>query len=81
MRDYSWTWTHVPWNILDTFDSMDGNWDCWKSLFLSNVERTKWRNIKIRGEKGDLSGATDIVEEFNRYFSSFMNTQSRQGGP
>lgn len=35
----------------------------------------------IRSDKGELSGATDIVEEFNRYFSSFMSTQSRQGGP
>ena len=35
----------------------------------------------IRSDKGELSGATDIVEEFNRYFSSFTSTQSRQGGP
>ena len=33
----------------------------------------------IRSDKGELSGATDIVEKFNRYFSSFMSTQSRQG--
>ena len=35
----------------------------------------------IRSDKGELSGATDIVEEFNQYFSSFTSTQSTQGGP
>ena len=34
----------------------------------------------IRSDDSVLSGATDIVEEFNRYFSSFMGTRSRQGG-
>ena len=33
----------------------------------------------IRSDKGLLSGATDIVEEFNRYFS-LTGTRSRQGG-
>ena len=36
--------------------------------------------ISIIRSDGVLSCATDIVEEFNRYFSSFMGTRSRQGG-
>lgn len=61
---------------------------------LAHQPRKMWREVNkvhgrfynggipiIRSDEGVLSGATDIAEEFNQYFSSFTGTWSRQGGP
>ena len=41
----------APWNILDTFDSVDGKWECWKSLFLSIVDdHAPLRKVKVKAD-------------------------------
>lgn len=41
----------APWNILDTFDSIDGKWDCRKSLFLSIVDdHAPLRKVRVKAD-------------------------------
>ena len=54
-----------PWSVIDTFDSMDDKWGCWKSLLLSVLDRhAPLRKIRVR--RSSLPWITAEVLKINR---------------
>ena len=70
----------APWNILDTFDSMDEKWDCWKSLFLSIVDgHAPLRKVRVKADT--YPWMTDevrcLARARNYYRKKFMQTKNQ----
>ena len=68
----------APWNVIETFDSIDDKWNCWKSIFQSILDRHVPMK-KVRVKRSSLPWITAEVLKVNRARNYFRKKHRRTG--